>query len=248
MSTTAKARLHALLAGLGARAPYFSYKAIQAAVNEAELDLKDSSLKSYLSRAVKEGVVHDAGRGWYSRLSDPVRLDPKPLRPLVRAIEKAFPLLDFTVWSTGQLNPWMHHLIAKPVAFVHAPSDALEAVGDLLKSKGYAVWVNPTGRDKQRFGVGENTVVLRPAVSRAPGEGHDAAPEAVLVDLFMELERLNLMDPHEFRGMAGELAKSSRLDVPDLITYASRRKQDWEELFGKQAINSNHLFAIGGIG
>lgn len=244
---TAKAQLYELLVALCKRAPYFNYKAIKAAVSEAELDLKDSSLKSYLSRAVKEGVVHDAGRGWYSRLGTPVQLDPKPLRPLVRAIEKAFPLLDFTVWSTGQLNPWMHHLIAKPVAFVHAPSDALEAVGDLLKSKGYDVWVNPTGRDKQRFGVGENTVVLRPAVSRAPGEGHDAAPEAVLVDLFMELERLNLMDPHEFRGMAGELARSSRLDVPDLMTYASRRKQDWEELFGNQVINSNHLFAIGGI-
>ena len=122
---SAKARLHELLIELGKRAPYFSYQAIQAAVNEAELGLKDASLRSYLSRAVEQKLIHDAGRGWYSRLGEPVRLDPKPLRPLIKAIEKAFPLLDFAVWSTGQLNPWMHLLIARPVLFVNVAEEAV---------------------------------------------------------------------------------------------------------------------------
>lgn len=239
---SAKSQLTDLLLALGKRSAYFSYAAIKAAVKEAELDLKDSSLKSYLTKAVDQKIIHDAGRGWYSRLSEPVSLDSRPLRPLIKAIEKAFPLLDFTVWSTAQLNPWMHHLIAKPVAFVHMPTDALEAVGDLLKDKGYDVWVHPTGKDKRRFGVDENTVVLRPAVSRAPATGHTPAPEAVLVDLFMELERLKLMDPHEFRGMATELVRTNRIVLPDLMKYASRRKQDWQDLFEKQVINSNHHF------
>jgi len=68
--------------------------------------------------------------------ADFVVLDSKPIRPLVKIIEKAFPLLVFTVWSTAQLNPWMQHLIAKPVAFVRVQSGAMEAVAEKLEELG----------------------------------------------------------------------------------------------------------------
>lgn len=219
-----KAQLHTLLAEMGRRSPYFSYKAIQVAVNDAGLDLKNSSLKSYLSMAVDQKIIHDAGRGWYSRLSEPVVLDSKPLRPLIKAIEKAFPLLDFTVWSTSQVNPWMHHLIGKSVTFVNAPTDALEAIGDLLKDKGYDVWVNPTGKDKRRFSVGDRTVVLRPLVSRAPADGHLSPVEALVVDLFMEVKALELMDRTEFHAMVGAMLGSGLVAMSTLVDYIKRRK------------------------
>jgi hypothetical protein len=117
-----------ILGRLKERSGYFSHKAIQAAVNDAEMSIKDEVLSVYLTQAVKQRLIHDAGRGWYSRLSEPVPLDPKPVAKLIRAVEKAFPLLDFTVWSTAQINPWMHHLLAKPVAFLHAPRETLESV------------------------------------------------------------------------------------------------------------------------
>jgi hypothetical protein len=70
-----------------------------------------------------------------------VPLDPKPVAKLIRAVEKAFPLLEFTVWSTAQINPWMHHLLAHPVAFLHAPTDTLESIGDTLRAQGWEVAV-----------------------------------------------------------------------------------------------------------
>lgn len=228
---TAKAQLYELLVALGKRAPYFNYKAIQAAVNEAELDLKDSSLKSYLSRAVKEGVVYDAGRGWYSRLSTPVQLDPKPLRPLVRAIEKAFPLLDFTVWSTGQLNPWMHHLIAKPVAFVHAPKDALTSVAEKLEDLGWDVLDDPSAKEGMKaLRPGERMVVLRPSLQRAPAaEGRQARMEQILADVVAEADRLPIMDVQEARGLLREVLDRHLLQVSEIQRYAESRKIEIED-------------------
>jgi len=233
---SAKAQLHDLLTVLGKRSAYFSYAAIRSAVQEAGLDLREKSLKSYLSEAVGKGIVHDAGRGWYSRLGVPLVLDTKPLRTVVRTIEKFFPLLDFTVWSTGQVNPWMHHLIGKSVTFVNAPIDALEAVGDLLKDKGYDVWVDPTGKDKRRFSVGDRTVVLRPLVSRAPANGHWAPVEALVVDLFMEVKALDLMDRTEFNGMVGALLGSGLMAMGTLVNYIKRRKLKVADMLHRHVI------------
>ncbi len=222
---TAKAQLHELLVALGKRAPYFSYKAIQASVNAAELELKNSSLKSYLSRAVKEGVVYDAGRGWYSRLSTPVKLDPAPLKPLVRAIEKAFPLLDFTVWSTGQLNPWMHHLIAKPVAFVNVPEEALEPVAEKLEDLGWTVLSDPDAAEgNKRLKPGERMVVVRRARQRIPEPmGRQARMEQVLVEVLLESVQLPIMDPHEAKNTVREVLESGLLQVSELQRYAESR-------------------------
>ena len=65
-------------------------------------------------------------------------------------MEKAFPLLDFHCWSTAQINPWMHHLLAQPVAFLDAPREALETLGETLRSQGWVVAVNPGKGDCSR--------------------------------------------------------------------------------------------------
>ena len=126
-------------------------------------------MRVYLSEAVAKGVLHDAGRGWYSRLSERVALDPKLVGRLIRAVEKAFPLLDFCVWSTVQLNPWMHHLLARPIHFLYAPTDTLESIGDRLRGEGWEVAVNPGKTTATRdVRPGEKMVVLRPAHSKQP--------------------------------------------------------------------------------
>ncbi len=87
---SAKAQLNELLVVLGKGSAYCSYAAIKAAVMEHGIALKDSSLKSYLTKAVDQKIIFAAGLGWYSRLSEPVVLDSKPLRALIRAIAKGW--------------------------------------------------------------------------------------------------------------------------------------------------------------
>lgn len=214
-----------ILGSLKERSPYFTHKAIQTAINDAELGLKDEALNVYLHQAVKQGIVHDAGRGWYSRLSEPVKLDVQHVAKLVKNVEKAFPLLDFTVWSTAQINPWMHHLLAQPVTFLHAEADTLESIGDALRALGWDVAVNPkpsVGPASVR--PGPKMVVLRPSMSKQPpSEGRQAPVEKIIVDLIVESQRLALMDISEAQGVAAALVNAFLIQIPVIQRYAASR-------------------------
>lgn len=237
-----------ILGGLKERSSYFTHKSVQKAVNDAELGLKDDALNVYLHQASKQGLIHDAGRGWYSRLAEAVKLDLHTCAKLVRLIVKKFPLLDFHCWSTAQVNPWMHHLIGKGVAFVNVDAEALEPVWETLKDAGYDAHQNPTGKAKEQFAVREDTVVVRRRVQGAPEEEHFSRIETVLVDLFLESERLNLMDREEFRQMARKVVSSGRIRISEWIAYATNRKQDWREILGVEEINQRHLFEKSDVG
>jgi hypothetical protein len=214
-----------VLSGLKERNAYFRYEDIQILANKEEFALKDSSLKVYLNEALNQGLIHDAGRGWYSRLSEPVPLDPKPVAGLIRAVTKAFPLLGFTACSTAQINPWMHHILAQPTAFLYAEGDALESIGEKLRDLGWQVAINPTPTEGPKaVRPGPKTVVLRPSISKQPeGESHQAPIEKILVDLVAETPKLALMDDSEAHGVAETILSRHLVPLAALQSYAERR-------------------------
>lgn len=233
MSSTLKDHLfHEILPALGKEAPYFPFARIKAAIAARKLGIADNSLKVYLNEALRTGIVHDAGRGWYSRLSEPVPLDSKPVAKLAGALEKALPLLDFTCWSTAQINPWMHHLLAQPVVFLYASGDALESVGETLTGLGWKVAVDPKATETSELvRPGPKMVVLRPARSKQPeGAGHQVPIEKILVDLVEEASDSSLMDGSEAQGVVESILGRYLLQVATLQSYAERRGVKLEAL------------------
>jgi hypothetical protein len=188
--------------------------------------LKRPTVAVYLNQAVKQGLIYDAGREWYSRLSKPVKLDFHTCAKLVREVEKAFPLLDFTFWSTAQLNPWMHHLLAKPVHFLHAPRQALDTVGEALRDKCWEVAVNPGKREAEKATrPGEKMVVLRPLHSKhPPPSGRQMAVEQILVELLAETGEVALMDSSEAQAALVQIALSGLIQVPVAQRFAGFKR------------------------
>ncbi len=228
-----------ILAKLKDGPAYFPTASIQVAANAAELSLTDGTLKVYLSEAVAKGHLHDAGRGWYSRLSERVTLDPKPVAKLVRLVEKAFPLLDFCAWSTVQLNPWMHHLLAQPVTFLHAPLETLQSVGEKLRNEGWEVAVNPPASTAAKLvRPGDKMVVLRPSLGRQPAPaGRQAVIEHILVDLIAENAPLSLMDDSEAQAVVAAVLDAHLVQIASILRYAASRKNPIPSL---DAINQRH--------
>jgi hypothetical protein len=222
-----------LLGRLKARRAHFSHTEVQAAVNDAELSLTDETLNVYLSEATKQGIIHDAGRGWYARLAEPLTFDPQPVQKLIRATQKALPLLDFCAWSTAQLNPWMHHLLAQPVAFLYVPRETLDSVGDTLRAQGWDVSVNPGKKEAARdVRLGEKRVVLRPSNSKQPApREHQAAPEQVLVEMLLETESLALMDTAEAKDVLVRSTDSGLVKMSELKRFADFRKLEWDNIW-----------------
>jgi len=192
---------------------------------EAEIELAAETLWEYMSEAMASGIVADAGRGWYSRHEKPVRLDPKPVAKLIRAVEKAFPLLEFCCWSTVQFNPFAQHLIAKPTMLLYADGDTLKSVAGNLRESGWNAWANPNQSDVEQFvRPGGKTVVLRPAISKQPEADNHVAPiEKTLVDLMVEAPKLQLMDPTEAQRIIDAAFSYGLVQITVLIAYSLRR-------------------------
>jgi hypothetical protein len=220
------------LAELKMSLSYFTLGAITHRAQELDPGINLDSLAVYLTSATSNRMVHDAGRGWYSRLSEPVPLDPKPVAKLIRAVEKAFPLLEFTVWSTAQISPWMHHLLAQPVLFLYAPADTLESIGDTLHAQGWDVAVDPGKKEGPKMvRPGDKMLVLRPTHSKQPSAaGRQARIEQILVDLQLEAGRLALMDISEAQVVRKTILNQYLVQVSELKTYANYRNVEITEI------------------
>ena len=169
---------------------YFSREDLRNLVPEVHL----GTFNKYLVDFGKEGILYGTGRGWYSFIKQSFELDQRPVKKIIVAMEKKYPLLSFSVWSTEQLRSFAHHMLARFVTFVYVNRDAMGGVYDFLKDTGYDVWLNPRGNDARKFSIGEKTVVIRPTITREHSSGHAADIEKILVDLLVEASDLKLMD------------------------------------------------------
>ncbi len=225
-----------VLPSLAVAAPYFSMETVVGRMAELQITTTEASLQSYMSEAMKKGIVHDAGRGWYSRLVTPVTLDPKPVKAVISRIEKAFPLLEFSCWSTEQVNPYMHHLLVKFVTFVYADRDLMPSLFDAMQGwKGYRVYLDPKAADARSFRLEDNTIVIRPDLAQAPESHHHMAPaERLLVDLAVEAETLPFLGRGEAQDMACRLVTTGRVAMNTLLRYAQRRRVEPTAIFGEK--------------
>jgi hypothetical protein len=218
------------LPALTGRAAYFNVADVRDWLRHRAITCPPALLREYLSGFMRGGVIHDAGRGWYSRIAEPCVLDAKPVARLAREVEKSFPLLDFTCWSTEQIRSYGHLLLARFAAFIHTDRDAMTSVADRLRDAGYDIHLNPRGAAARQFAIRERTVVIRPKPTTQPHEGHLVAMEGLLVELFMESRALRLMDEGEYFRMFTNLAGHSRISLARLLDYAHERRPAGLEL------------------
>jgi len=219
------------LPAMAAHHKYFSLDALKAYLVRQKLTYEPETVNAYVSRMKREGEIFSAGRGWYSSIPEAFELDERPITELRTTIQERFPLLEFSCWSTEQINPYLHHMLGKFVVFVYVDRDAMPSVFGALRDTDHEAYLNPTRREAAKtFAIGEKTVVIRPSVGQSPVEGHVACIEKVLVDLHVELETFPLIDTDDFHEAAQTLVSSRRIELAKLITYANRRKTDWRAI------------------
>lgn len=218
-----------LLPALKEISPYFNLETVSARLKEVGIEAPSATITTYLSQFISEGLLYDAGRGWYSRIEKPFALDTTPLKRLITKIKKAFPLLDFSCWSTEQINPYTQHVLNRFVRFVYADSDTLQAIAEELQGHGYKVLLDPGKKDASRdLSHGEDKVVLRKAIHKQPQANIHVAPiEKILVDLWYEAPKLNLMDQAEAQIVVENIVEAGRINMAAMLSYAGERRQEF---------------------
>ena len=90
------------LPALAGRAAYFNIADVRAWLRDGGMVCDPTLLRGYMSEFMRAGVIHHAGRGWYSRLATPFTLNSEPVASLVQALSQSFPLVGFSCWSKGK--------------------------------------------------------------------------------------------------------------------------------------------------
>jgi len=206
---------------------YFSLDKLRRYFSSEDITFKENTLKQYLYELTRNQELFDAGKGWYSSLSNRCRIDRAPVEDLGRLMLNNFPLLSFSCWSTRQVQPYTHHLQSGFITFTFIDRDLLEAVTTQLIESGYDAFENPGKREFDKFVThsGERPlIIVRPAISQEPVDGHFATVEKILVDLYIEKDRSFLMDAQEYKRVFLNLITSCRVNMAKLLRYSGRRK------------------------
>src|SRR3989339_599304 len=107
---------------------YFYYSQINDLLLKHKVGITKATFKRYIFEAVKNRVIFDAGKSWYSGIEQKFILNAEPLNKIIEALNKKLPVLSFYCWSTEQLNSFTHHILSKYVSFVYVESDYIRSV------------------------------------------------------------------------------------------------------------------------
>lgn len=96
---------------------------------------------------------------------------------------------------------------------------------EFLRDEDFNVFTNPgKAETEKQFMIRHRTVAIRPFISEEPGTDHYVAIEKLLVDLFVEKDRLMLMDGAEYERVARNLIGSARINMAKMLRYAGGRE------------------------
>lgn len=204
---------------------YFTVKAVRQYLAKRSLKFREQTLRQYLYELKGRGVIYDAGYGWYSTIAQGFRIDTSPLTELVNLLAKKYPLLPFSCWSTAQIQGYSHHIPTWFVTLLYVDMDDVMSLFEFLRDENFNVFANPgKAETEKQFMIRDRTIVIRPLVTEGPVTGYYATIEKLLVDLFVEKDRLMFMDGAEYQRVARNLLGSARINMAQMLRYARRRE------------------------
>ena len=208
------------------RYKYFSLEALKRYLTSKNIRFSSENLKSYLYILKKQGLIYNAGRGWYSVITKELNLNIKPVEKIVNIIKEKFPEVKFSSWSNEQLREFYHHIPFYFIAFVYTEKEFMVYLKELLEDEGFNVYENPFKKEAKKFLTHKkNTVILRFFIkSRGKVGEYYSKIEKIIVDLYMERQKLNLMDEKEYEGIMKEILAEYRVDIAVMLDYAHNRK------------------------
>jgi len=205
---------------------YFHINDLKKYFTEKGNKFEEDSLKKYLYFLKKNEVIYPAGRGWYSNIQKEFELNIEPTKKIKKLLIEKFPLLEFSCWSTEQLKGFFHHLPSQFVTFIYTDKDFLSTLRDFLTGNNYNVYLNPYKAEAEKFiELKTKTIILRPSVSsRISKEKNLTKIEKILVDLFMEMKKISLIDKEEYIKIVSNIILNYRINIAEMLDYAHNRK------------------------
>ena len=198
----------------------------------SDAPLNEASLATILARLVSTGRLLKTGWGEYI-LSE----DVKP-RFLVRpreealgigdALKERYPLVDFCIWDSFCVVPFMLHVPNVNITVVDVERDLESSFFDALKEMypRYSVLPHPSKEEFYTYGDGKDSIVIHPLYSESPLESFGGlrvpAAEKMLVDIAVNPE-FDYLQGSEVYTIYERSFRSCSLSRSAMLRYARRR-------------------------
>ena len=205
---------------------YFHINDLKKCFTEKRIKFEEDTLKKNLYLLKKNEAMYSAGRGWYSNIQKEFELNIEPTEKIIKLLIEKFPLLEFSCWSTEQLKGFFHHLPSQFVTFIYTDKDFLSTLRDFLTENYYNIYLNPSKIEAEKFiELKTKPIILRPFVSsRISKEKNLTKIEKILVDLFMEMKKITLIDKDEYIKIISNIILNYRINMAEMLDYAHNRK------------------------
>jgi hypothetical protein len=157
-------------------------------------------------------------------------------------IKQQFPFINFCVWNSKIILPYMHHVPNLNFLLVDVERDATEAVFNALNTdNSNRVFLIPTQTDFDRYIIGNKAIIVRTLVSESPLQVFENIPapsiEKILVDVMGDVE-FSFLQGAELHYVYTTIFERHKISKNKLLRYATRRGRKQEI---QQLLNDNNL-------
>jgi hypothetical protein len=193
------------------------------------------SFNRHLSRMLSNGLIENIGRDTYIVASHGtgkeayVYKHPSKLFSEVSSfLVSEFPLAEFLIYETGQLNEFFEHQIAQNIIVVATEKMLTDAMFERMKGKFHSVLLSPDPEDLRRYAE-DGSVIVERLSSRYPKnrtEKHHHSVEKLMVDIFAEKTMRSFFSAGDYRSALENMFRKYKVDETGMFNYAKVRYAD----------------------
>lgn len=190
-----------------------------------------STISTYITRLVNNGVIFRNGRGSYSyREKKAYKPNVSQRLKLIAAkIKQEFPLLEFCLWDSNWLNEFMRHQLFRQMLVIEVEKDGAESVFYALGETNKKIFYKPDTAVFQHYIASLNDpIIIKPLISESPinDDGKIPVPalEKFMVDMVAD-QNLYAAQQAELDFIYESILTKYYISVAKVKRYARRRNQ-----------------------
>lgn len=204
-----------------------------------DLEMTESALSWRIHNFLNKKIISQVRRGVYciSRSETYVPVVSPKLAKLSKIAAKEFDGLDYCLWTTEWLNDFTRHQLGTFFYILEVERDFEEEVFNAYaESSQLRVYLNPKAEIMERYIGSENTLIIKPLISRSPKQKVPAKHrsknkinlptlEKILVDVFSDPVTFYAIQGSELETLFDNALKRHHINFSKLLNYAQRRNK-----------------------
>ena len=225
----------AVLKNMGSAA--FRRQDVLDALLTAYTDYNVGSFNRHFSKLLSNDRMENVGEDLYIAVSPStvkkiyVHNGPSPKMSDVESFLSAeFPLAEYLVMETVQLNEFFDHQVAQNTIIVMTEKMLMDAFFERMKGKFSSVLFAPNIDVLQRYGKNNSIIIerLNTRYPKNPEHGHRQSIEKLIVDLFAEKTIRAFLNTDDVPAFLETAFERYRINETRLFNYARARRVDAE--------------------